>query len=174
MHCYSIKPCDYRLYIKSVSAEYIPCSLLCPHTQKRPMLDVWWDNEAWAWAKHTCVLYVSITPVSLFSRDIGHIPWAQGSSQMVLVVKNLRANAGDMRHRFNSWFRKIPQERKWHRFQYSCLENPMDRGAWWATVHRVIRSQTWMKWLSTALPEHGNSGVLMEYGTSASHKVSAR
>ena len=26
--------------------------------------------------------------------------------------------------------------------QYSCLENPMDRGAWWTTVHRVMRSQT--------------------------------
>ena len=26
--------------------------------------------------------------------------------------------------------------------QYSCLENPMDRGAWWATVHKVPRSQT--------------------------------
>ena len=26
--------------------------------------------------------------------------------------------------------------------QYSCLENPMDRGAWWATVHRVAKSQT--------------------------------
>ena len=26
--------------------------------------------------------------------------------------------------------------------QYSCLENPMDRGAWWATVHRVTKSQT--------------------------------
>ena len=28
--------------------------------------------------------------------------------------------------------------------QYSCLENPMDRGAWWATVHRVSKSQTWL------------------------------
>ena len=27
-------------------------------------------------------------------------------------------------------------------FPYSCLENPMDRGAWWATVHRVAKSQT--------------------------------
>ena len=26
--------------------------------------------------------------------------------------------------------------------QYSCLENPMDRGAWWATVHRVAKSRT--------------------------------
>ena len=29
--------------------------------------------------------------------------------------------------------------------QYSCLENPMDRGAWWATVHRVTKSQTRLK-----------------------------
>ena len=32
---------------------------------------------------------------------------------------------------------------------YSYLENPMDRGAWWATVHRVPESQTQMKGLST-------------------------
>ena len=33
--------------------------------------------------------------------------------------------------------------------QYSCPENPMNRGAWWATVHSVSKSQTWLKWLST-------------------------
>ena len=33
--------------------------------------------------------------------------------------------------------------------QYSCLENPTDRGAWRATVHRFAKSQTWLKWLST-------------------------
>ena len=27
-------------------------------------------------------------------------------------------------------------------FQYSCLENPMDRGAWWASVHGVVKSRT--------------------------------
>ena len=32
--------------------------------------------------------------------------------------------------------------------QYSCLENPMDRGAWWATVHRVTKSYTRLKRLS--------------------------
>ena len=32
--------------------------------------------------------------------------------------------------------------------QYSCLENPMDRGAWWATVHRVTKSQIRLKQLS--------------------------
>ena len=35
--------------------------------------------------------------------------------------------------------------------QYSCLENPMDRGVWWATVHRVTQSGTRLKRLSTAL-----------------------
>ena len=33
--------------------------------------------------------------------------------------------------------------------QYSCLENPMDRGTWWATVHGVAKSQTRLKQLST-------------------------
>ena len=32
--------------------------------------------------------------------------------------------------------------------QYSCLENPRNRGAWQATVHRVVNSRTWLKWLS--------------------------
>ena len=33
--------------------------------------------------------------------------------------------------------------------QYSCLENPMNRGAWWVTVHRVTKSWTWPKRLNT-------------------------
>ena len=38
--------------------------------------------------------------------------------------------------------------------QYSCLENPMGRGAWWATVHRVARSQTRLKQLHTHTHTH--------------------
>ena len=34
--------------------------------------------------------------------------------------------------------------------QYSCLENPKDWGAWWATVYGVAQSRTWMKWLSSS------------------------
>ena len=48
---------------------------------------------------------------------------------------------------FDSWVGKIPWSRK---YQYSCLENPMDRGAWQATVHGVTKSQTQLKQLSTA------------------------
>ena len=35
--------------------------------------------------------------------------------------------------------------------QYSCLENPMDRKAWWDLVHRVSKSQTQLKWLNMSL-----------------------
>ena len=34
--------------------------------------------------------------------------------------------------------------------QYSCLENPMDRGAWWAAIYGVAQSGTWLKWLSSS------------------------
>ena len=37
---------------------------------------------------------------------------------------------------------RSPGEGHGNPFQYSCLENPMDRGAWWATVHGVAKSQT--------------------------------
>ena len=36
-------------------------------------------------------------------------------------------------------------------FQYSCLENPMDRRVWWPTVYRVAKSQTWLKRFSTCM-----------------------
>ena len=40
------------------------------------------------------------------------------------------------------WVGKILGEGNGNPLQYSCLENPMDRGAWWATVHGVAKSRT--------------------------------
>ena len=40
------------------------------------------------------------------------------------------------------WVGKIPWRRKGSPLQYPCLENPMDRGVWWAAVDRVAKSQT--------------------------------
>ena len=45
------------------------------------------------------------------------------------------------RHGFDPWVEKSPWRRTWQ-LQFSCLENPMDRGAWWAMVHRVAKSWT--------------------------------
>ena len=41
--------------------------------------------------------------------------------------------------------------------QYSCLENPMDRGAWWATVHGVTKSQEWSNWACMQASTHLSS-----------------
>ena len=41
---------------------------------------------------------------------------------------------------------KFPGEGKGNPLQYSCLETPMDRGAWWAIVHKVAKSRTCLKW----------------------------
>ena len=46
------------------------------------------------------------------------------------------------RHRFNPWVGKYPGEGNGYPLQYSCLENHMERGAWWATVHGVTKSDT--------------------------------
>ena len=40
---------------------------------------------------------------------------------------------------------RSPREGNGNPLQYSCLENPMDRGAWWAPVHGVAKSQTHLK-----------------------------
>ena len=68
--------------------------------------------------------------------------------QAALVVKNLPANAGD------TWVAGLilrsgrsPGQGHGNPLQYSCLENPTDRGAWWVTVHRVAKSWTRLKQL---------------------------
>ena len=43
---------------------------------------------------------------------------------------------------------RFPREGNGNSLQYSCLENPMDRGAWWATIHGLEKSQTQQKRLS--------------------------
>ena len=65
------------------------------------------------------------------------------ASQIVLVVKNQPANAGDLRDMGSiPGSRRSPGGGHVSPCQYSCLENPMDRGAWQAIVHRVAESDT--------------------------------
>ena len=72
--------------------------------------------------------------------------WDCGSwASQVALVKNPPANAGDVRDtglihgtgRSHGGGRGNP-------LQYSYPENPMDRGAWWATVHGVTKNRTWL------------------------------
>ena len=69
---------------------------------------------------------------------------------MVLAVKNPPANSGDIRDAsLIPGSGRSPGGGHRNPLQYSCLENPMDRGAWQATVHRVAKSWTGLKRLST-------------------------
>ena len=59
------------------------------------------------------------------------------------MVKNLSANAGDSRDKDSILGSgRSPREGNGNSLQYSCLENPMDNGAWRATVHGVAKSWT--------------------------------
>ena len=64
-------------------------------------------------------------------------------SQVVLVVKNLPASTGDARDSGSvPGLERSPGEGNGKPLQYSCLENPVDSGALWATVHGVTKSGT--------------------------------
>ena len=59
------------------------------------------------------------------------------------MVKDPPSSAGDLRDTGSiSGSERSSGERNGNPLQYSCVENPMDRGAWWATVHGVTKSQT--------------------------------
>ena len=78
-----------------------------------------------------CTLFLETTPSLLFG------------DQVALVVKNLPTHAGDIRDvGLIPGLGRSPGRGHSNPFQYSCLENPMDREAWWATVHGVAKSQT--------------------------------
>ena len=79
---------------------------------------------------------------SVVGKVIDHI-WA---SQVTLVIKNLLKNAVDIRDaHLIPGLGSSPGGRNVDPLQYSCLGNPMDRGSWRATVHRVSKSGTQLK-----------------------------
>ena len=91
------------------------------------------------------------------------------ASQVALVVRNLLATAGDVRDVGSiPGSGRSPGGGHGHALQYSSLENLMDRGAWWATIHRVAKSRTRSQRLSThprtsnnISPLQGNTTLLL-------------
>ena len=62
------------------------------------------------------------------------------------MVENPPTNGGDQRDAGSiPELERTPEGGYGNVLQYPCLENPMDRGAWWATVHGVAKSQTQLK-----------------------------
>ena len=70
------------------------------------------------------------------------------------MVKNPPANLGDIRDTGSiPVLGRSPGEGNGNPLQYSYMESSMDRGAYRATVHRVAKNQTWLKWLHADEPE---------------------
>ena len=113
-----------------------------------PCTWVWVDSGSWWWAGRPGTLRF------MGSQRVRHdwateLNWCTMACQVVLVIKNPPANAGDVKDTgLMPGSERSPRGGHGNPLQYSCLENPMDKGAWWATVHRVTNNRTWPKWLS--------------------------
>ena len=95
-------------------------------------------------------VWLSSSANSIYWRDCPLPFFTTRASQVAIVVKNLPGSAGDVWDvGLLSGSGRSPREGHGNPLQYSCLENPMDRGAWWATVHGATKSQTWLTQLNT-------------------------
>ena len=105
----------------------------------------WRVKESLLWRSDICI---SIPPPPPSSFNLASFPPLEifDVSTWILVFKGFPGgaeikasgcNVGDLGSIPESG--RSPGERKGNPFQYSCLENPTDRGAWWATVHRLQR-----------------------------------
>ena len=79
------------------------------------------------------------------TRILNNTKRMSGASQVALVVKNLPVSAEEVRDvGLIPGLGRSPGRGQGNPLQYSCLETPMARGAWRATVHRVTNSHTWL------------------------------
>ena len=96
------------------------------------------------------IVYISLQYLGVvYSMSLNKCIMTYGTSQRAPVVKNPPASTEDIRDVgsiLGLW--RSPEDGHGNPLQYSCLETPMDLGAWRATVHRVAE-WTRLKWLST-------------------------
>ena len=110
-----------------------------------------WKREALSWTLCLGRIWRKNEETRAESQDFGvtksnpvlnHLSSVQlWVSPVTLVVKILPAHAGDLRDAGSiPGSGRSPGGRNSNPLQYSCLENPVDRGGWWATIHRVAKS----------------------------------
>ena len=115
-------------------------NLLAMQRHKRCWFDPWFGKIPWRrkWQS---------TPILLPRKShgqrnlAGYSPWGTQTRlrEVALMVKSPPANAGDLRDTgLIPGLERSPGGGHGNPLPYSCLENSMDRGAWWATVHEVV------------------------------------
>ena len=104
-----------------------------------------------------CTILVLFCELDMVSNEKGSFPFCSG--------KESNRNAGDTGNTGSiPGSQRSTGGRHGNPFQYSCLENPMDRGAWMATVHKVAKSWTWLNdWTHTHTQMKKNKIMLLEF-----------
>ena len=95
-----------------------------------------WNSPGWNTGVGSLSLLQGIFPTQSLNPGLPHCRWILYQ----LRVQERYSQTKDINLELIS--RKIPWGRHGNSLQYSCLENPMDGEAWWATVHGVAQSQT--------------------------------
>ena len=121
--------CGFMIHLWVYSPYNSDCVMICSYYL---LLRDFWDPLKLR-------LYMSVDLNIIFNNHYLHTIWGfpGGSSS-----KEFAGNAEDTYLIPGSG--SYPREGNSNPLQYSCLGNPMDRGAWWATVHGVAKSQTWL------------------------------
>ena len=99
-----------------------------------------WRDQSLNICTHKSFLHIFVQMIVSIYINVGLLWWLSG--------KKSACRAGDLG--LIPGLRRSPGGGYDNPLQYSCPKNPMDRGAWWATVYRVTQSQTRLKWLSSS------------------------
>ena len=123
--------------------------------ENKPSVSQWFDARIEKYF-HTFIFleyfYISWVSTAYVWEEgtLPHKEWlsvGNRASQVALAVKNLPANAGNIRDVGPiPGSERSPGEGHGNPLQYSCLGNPMDRGAWRAIAHKVAKSWIQVKW----------------------------
>ena len=110
--------------------------------------NIYWSHTM-CQIQRLCFIHMDSKKQVYHCTRVYHFPReSRSTSQVALVGKNLPASAGRCkRPGVNPWIGKVPWNG--HPFQCSCLEKPMDRGAWWASQSwtQLKRLSTHMVWI---------------------------
>ena len=120
-----------------------PVNTYVSPSQSQPLDWAPWGLGGWWWARQARSLSYRglwgwVSSISLFVNSINGLPWW-------VMGKETACNAGVAGSIHGSG--RYPGGGHGNPLQYSCLENPMDRGAWWTTAHGIAKSQTGLKQL---------------------------
>ena len=117
-------------------------------------------NHKWSWWKDIKINECEYECDFFMDLDLK----CQSMYMSALVAQMVKIRLQCRKPRFKPWVRKMFWRREWpltavffpdgYLLQYSCLENSLHRGAWWATVHGVAKSQTWSTEQPTLSPSH--------------------